>query len=67
MFYEVKKNFEAINKVSLKEAILAQINKKGVQAIRLVRSQKNMIFKYTDNETHENFDIVISNQELIAA
>lgn len=67
MFYEVKKNFEAINKVSLKEAILAQINKKGVQAIRLVRSQKNMIFRYTDNETHENFDIVISNQELIAA
>ena len=65
--YEIKRDFEAINQETLRENILAQINKNSVQVIRLVRSCKNMIFRYTDRKTYESFDIVIGNMELMAA
>ena len=65
--YEIKRDIEAINQKTLKENILAQINKNSVQVIRLVRSCKNMIFRYTDRKTYESFDIVIGNMELMAA
>ena len=65
--YEVKRDFEAINQDILRENILGQINKNSVHAIRLARSHKNMIFRYTDRKTYEFFDIVISNMELMAA
>lgn len=67
MYYEVKKNFEAIDQIVLRENILSQINRNSVQAIRIARSHMNMVFKYTDRKTCESFDIVISNQELMAA
>ena len=65
--YEVKRDIEAINQETLRENILAQINKNSVQVIRLARSRKNMIFRYTDRKTYESFDIVIGNMELMAA
>ena len=65
--YEVKRDFETINQDVLRENILGQINKNSVHAIRLARSHKNMIFRYTDRKTYESFDIVISNMELMAA
>ena len=65
--YEIKRDIEAINQETLRENILAQINKNSVQVIRLVRSCKNMIFRYTDRKTYESFDIVIGNMELMAA
>ena len=65
--YEVKRDIEAINQEALRENILAQINKNSVQVIRLARSRKNMIFRYTDRKTYESFDIVIGNMELMAA
>ena len=65
--YEIKRDIEAINQETLRKNILAQINKNSVQAIRLARSCKNMIFRYTDRKTYESFDIVIGNMELMAA
>lgn len=65
--YEVKRGFETIDRDILRENILGQINKNSVQAIRLARSHKNMIFRYTDRKTYKSFDIVIGNMELMAA
>ena len=67
MFYDVKKEFENIIPEKLRESILSQINKNSVQTIRLSRSHKNMVFRYTSRETGENLDILINNQELMAA
>lgn len=65
--YEVKRDFESINQDILRENILGQINKNSVHVIRLARSRKNMIFRYTDRKTYESFEIVINNIELMAA
>lgn len=67
LYYEVKRDFETINQKVLRKNILSQINTNSVQVIRIARSRKNMIFRYTDRKTYESFDIVISNMELIAA
>ena len=67
MYYEVKKNFENIIPEKLREVILSQIDKYSVQSIRLARSHRNLVFRYTSRKTGENLDIVISNQELMAA
>lgn len=67
LYYEVKRDFETINQKVLRKNILSQINTNSVQVIRIARSRKNMIFRYTDRKTYESFDIVISNMELMAA
>lgn len=67
MYYEVSKNYEAVDHGELKEIILSQINKNSVQAIRLVRSHRNLVFRYTSSKSGEYFDIVVNNQELMAA
>ena len=67
LFYEVRKNFDSIVEERLKDNIRSQINKSSVQTIRLARSQKNMIFRYTDRNTSDSLDIVISTKELMAA
>lgn len=66
-YYEVKKGFDTIDHEILRNNIIASINKNSVQTIRLVRSQRNMVFNYTDNKTNASFEIVISNKELMAA
>lgn len=67
LYYEVKKDFNGIDHEVLRKNILASINKKSVHAIRLARSQKNMVFRYTDCKTNESLDVVITNKELMAA
>lgn len=67
LYYEVKRDFETINQEVLRKNILSQINTNSVQVIRIARSRKNMIFRYTDRKTYESFDIVIGNMELMAA
>jgi len=67
LFYKIKKEIEGFDTGVLKENILKIINPNSVQAIRLARSNKNMIFRYTYSTTGESFDIIISNQELMAA
>lgn len=67
MFYEIKKNFDFVDKNVLRESILSHINRNSVQAIRIARSHKNMVFRYTDRKTYESFDLVITNKELMAA
>ena len=67
MYYEVKKNFEAIDKDVLRNNILTQINRNNVQTIRLARSHRSMVLRYTDRKTDEYFEIVINSQELTAA
>lgn len=67
LYYEIKNNFEAVDQNVLRENILSQINRNSVQAIRLARSHKNMVFRYTDRKTCESFDIVITSKELMAA
>ena len=67
LFYEVKKDYGIIDQEKVRENILSQLNRNSVQTIRLARSNKNMIFRYTSRETSEHFDIVISNKELMAA
>lgn len=67
LYYEVKRDFETINQEVLRKNILSQINTNSVQVIRIARSRKNMIFRYTDRKTYESFDIVIGHMELMAA
>ena len=67
MYYEVKKNFEVIDKDVLRNNILTTINKNNVQTIRLARSHRNMVLRYTDSKSGDYFDIVIDNNELKAA
>lgn len=67
LYYEVKKRFEEIDINILKENILTHINKNSVLSMRLVRSNKNMIVRYTDRKTSDYFEIVITSQELMAA
>ena len=67
MYYDVKKNFETIDQNVLRNNILAQINRNNVQSIRLARSNKNMILRYTDCKSGEYFDIVIESKDLKAA
>ena len=67
LYYEVKRDFETINQEVLRKNILSQINTNSVHVVRIARSRKNMIFRYTDRKTYESFDIVIDNMELMAA
>ena len=67
MYYEIKRDFETIQRDRLKNSILAHINKNSVHAIRLARSHKDMIFHYTDRKSGESVEIVIDNKELMVA
>lgn len=62
-YYELKKDME-ISKDTLKEKILNQVNKSGVQTQRLIRSNKKLIFYYTYRKSGETFDITITPDEL---
>lgn len=67
LYYEVKKNFDSIVEEKLRENIRSQINKSSVQAIRLARSNMNMIFRYTDRKSGKTLDIAFTSKELMAA
>ena len=67
LYYEVKNRFEEIDRNILRENILTHINKNSVLSMRLVRSHKDMIVRYTDRKTSEYFEIVINSKELMAA
>ena len=62
-YYELKKEYE-ISKEEQKKRIIAQVNKSGVQAQRLIRSHKNLIFKYTYRKSGKTFEIIITPEEL---
>jgi hypothetical protein len=62
-YYELKRDME-ISKDALKEKILSQVNKAGVQAQRLIRSNKKLVFYYTYRKSGETFDITITPDEL---
>lgn len=65
--YEIKREIEGFSQEKLKEDILANIDKGNVHTIRLVRSGRNMVFRYTYRKSNESFEIVINNNELVAA
>lgn len=66
MNYEIKKEIEGFSADVLKDNILKEINPNCVQTIRLVRSGKNMVFRYTNTSTYDSFDIVITPNDLKA-
>ena len=66
MSYEIKKEIEGFSADKLKDNILKEINPNCVQTIRLVRSGKNMVFRYTNTSTYDSFDIVITPNDLKA-
>lgn len=66
MSYEIKKEIEGFSADVLKDNILKEINPNCVQTIRLVRSGKNMVFRYTNTSTYDSFDIVITPNDLKA-
>ena len=66
MSYEIKKEIEGFSADVLKDNILKEINPNCVQTIRLVRSGKNMVFRYTNISTYDSFDIVITPNDLKA-
>lgn len=53
-----------ISKDALKEKILDQVNKSGVQTQRLIRSNKKLVFYYTYRKSGKTFDITITPDEL---
>lgn len=66
MNYELKKSADGIDLDVLKRNILNDINPKCVQSIRLIRSNKDMVFKYTCPNTGDTFSIVVTSNELKA-
>jgi hypothetical protein len=66
-YYEVKGEIEGFSKERLREVILRDLGNHSVDVVRVARSNRNMIFRYTYKNTGESFDIVISNEELMAA
>lgn len=66
MSYEIKKEIEGFSADVLKDNILKEINPNCVQTIRLVRSGKNMVFRYINTSTYDSFDIVITPNDLKA-
>ena len=62
--YELKKRIKGFRVEKLRNDILGKINKNSVQAQRMVRTNRNMIFRYTYRDNYETFDIVISTEEL---
>lgn len=62
--YELKKEPKGFNIDQLQENILSGINKNSIQARRMVTSNRNMVFRYTNLATSETFDITISCDEL---
>ncbi|MBQ9636833.1 MAG: hypothetical protein IJV36_02910 [Prevotella sp.] len=62
--YELKKRIEGFSVDKLRKDILRKINKNSVHAQRMVRTNRNMVFKYTFRDNYETFDIVISTEEL---
>ena len=62
--YELKKRIEGFCVDKLRKDILRKINKNSVHAQRMVRTNRNMVFKYTFRDNYETFDIVISTEEL---
>ena len=62
--YELKKRIEGFSVEKLRKDILGKINKSSVHAQRMVRTNRNMIFRYTYRDNYETFDIVISTEEL---
>lgn len=62
--YELKKDVETFDKVTLKARIMAQIDLNCVQVKRLLSSNRNMIFRYTYCNTGETLEIVINTDEL---
>lgn len=67
MNYEIKKEIEGFSADVLKNNIMKDINPNCVQTIRLVRSGKNLVFRYTFTSNYKSFDIVITPNELKAA
>lgn len=62
--YELKKRIDGFSVEKLRKDILGRINKNSVDILRLVRTNRNMIFRYTYRDNYETFDIVISTEEL---
>ena len=67
MNYEIKKEIEGFSADVLKDNIMKDINPNCVQTIRLVRSGKNLVFRYTFTSNYKSFDIVITPNDLKAA
>ena len=62
--YELKKHIDSFSVEKLRKDILGRINKSSVHVQRIVRTNRNMIFRYTYRDNYETFDIVISTEEL---
>lgn len=67
MTYDIKKEIDGFDVNAQKEKIRNSINPNCIQSIRLVRSNKNMVFRYTNTNTGKTFDIVVTSNELKAA
>lgn len=61
--YEIKGNAHVYTKLQ-KESILSQINKYSVNVRRLVKSNRNLIFRYTYCQTGETVEVVFDANEL---
>lgn len=62
--YEIKERIEGLSMEQMKINIYNAINKSSVQVQRMVRTNRNMIFRYTYRDNRETFDVVISTEEL---
>lgn len=65
--YELNDQYKWLNKSfenGLKKRILSEINTKGVYAQRLIRSNRNLIYRYWLRHAGGHTDIIITPQEL---
>ena len=64
VFNYERKNFDGFSLSKMKEDILSQLDKKSVHVQRLIRSNRNLIFRYTSRQTGESVDITINTEDL---
>lgn len=64
--YELRKRIDGFSVERLRREILSKINKNSVHVQRMIRTNRNMIFRYTYRDNYETFDIVISTEDLKA-
>lgn len=64
VFNYERKNFDGFSLSKMKEDILSQLDKRSVHVQRLIRSNRNLIFRYTSRQTGESVDITINKEDL---
>lgn len=64
VFNYERKNFDGLSLSKMKEDILSQIDRKSVHIQRIIRSNRNLVFRYKNRQTGDIVDITINTEDI---